>query len=168
MKLLKDIMKVDVITAQKSSNIREISKIMKEENIGSVAILDGEQLVGIVTERDLAVKVLAGSMDPDTELVESIMQANIVTASPDTTLEEAVGILSDGGFRRLPILRDGKLAGMVTETDLEKAMRQEAIDKSQARIRDHYRFQQQIREQERRIEDLENLIKQLEQRECTK
>lgn len=162
MKYVKDIMSSPVTNVTLDETVQQAAVVMGEKGIGSVAVMKGDVMLGIVTERDISKKVVAQNKDASRLSVQDIMQSEIVTAKPDTTIDEASTIMSEGKFRRLPIMENGKLVGIVTETDLELALREEAIDETKARVRDHYVFAEQIRNQENRIEELKNIINNIE------
>jgi predicted transcriptional regulator len=164
MKTVKDIMTKSVVTTGLEASVHEVSKLMAEKHIGSVAVMEDDKLTGIVTERDITHKVVGGGMDIEKTRVKDVMHAQLTTAGPLTSVNEASNILMEGGFRRLPIMEDGKLIGIVTETDIEIALRQEALEETQARMRDHYKFAEQIRQQERKIEDLRKKLIEFEKR----
>ncbi len=162
MKYVEDIMSSPVVSVPTGTVVQEAAKIMSKLNIGSVAVKDGDTLKGILTERDISKKIVANGKDPRTTCVDEVMQTEIVTTGKDTTVGEAATIMAEGGFRRLPIIEGDVLVGIVTETDLELALREETIEESKARVRDHYKFAAQIRRQEMRIEELKKTITSLE------
>ena len=162
MKYVKDIMSSPVVSVSTGTNVQEAAKLMAKMGIGSVAVKDGERFSGILTERDISKKIVAQGVDASSTTVDDIMETDIVTAEPDATIGEASTIMDEGGFRRLPIMEDGVLRGIVTETDLELALREEAIEESKARVRDHYKFAAQIRRQELRIEELKRALSEID------
>ncbi len=164
MKAVRDIMTHSVVTIDAEENVQHVAKIMAEKNIGSVAVTQLGKLVGIITERDISNKVVAENRNPVKTKVKDIMHSQLVTTGVDTSVNEASNILSEGKFRRLPVIQNGQLVGIVTETDIELALREEALEESKARMRDHYKFSEQIRRQETRIEELRNTILELEKK----
>jgi CBS domain-containing protein len=162
MKYVKDIMTSPVISIDETASIQDVAKIMAEKNIGSVAVMQAGKLMGIITERDISKKIVAVNRNPVTTSVKDIMQTHLITAVPETTVEEASNVLSTGKFRRLPVMAGDKLAGIVTETDIELAMHEEALEESKARVKDHYKFSEQIRQQDQKIADLKKTIMDLE------
>ncbi len=158
MRHVKDIMSTPVASTSENSTIQDAARLMAEKNIGSLAVVEGDKIIGILTERDISKKIVAENRNPSQVKVAEIMNRNIITTPPDTTVDEAASIIAERHFRRLPIVDDGRLVGMITQTDIEIALRDEAINESKARLRDHYKFEEQIREKEQKIEDMEDKI----------
>jgi CBS domain-containing protein len=97
--------------------VRDAATIMEQAGIGSLAVVDGSRLVGILTDRDLVRRVLAAGV-PDDVRVDSVMTTPVVTISADATLEEAYSTFGTHGLRRLPIVRDNNFVGMLVLDDL--------------------------------------------------
>jgi CBS domain-containing protein len=95
----------------------EVASVMAEYGVGAVLVLDGDALVGIVTDRDLVVRGVAARQGP-AAMVEGVMTARPVTVQGNADLDEAVALFAKGGFRRLPVLEDDQLAGMLTVDDV--------------------------------------------------
>lgn len=102
-----------------SDSVFHALEIMAQHNVGAVLVMDGEQLVGIFSERDYARKIiLQGKTSKDT-LVREIMSERVAYVSPNTTLDECMALMTQKHFRHLPVLEDdGKLAGVVSIGDL--------------------------------------------------
>lgn len=114
-----DLMTEDVETVGPAATVRAVAERLHGSDIGSLVVTDGERPVGIVTERDL-VGVLARAFDPDETLVERVMTGDLVTVPPEATAEQAARLLAEGGFRRLPVVENEELVGIVTTTDLSR------------------------------------------------
>jgi CBS domain-containing protein len=109
----------DPYVVSKQASVIDAAKIMRDRNIGSVPIVDNGYLLGIVTDRDLAVRVIAEGMDPTTTKVESVATANLHSATPDESLDDVYERMAIWRIRRLPVVEhDGKLAGMIAQADL--------------------------------------------------
>lgn len=109
---VREIMVTDVLTVGKDASIKEVLNLIIKTRIGGVVVVDRDKKVlGIITERDLAF-LLADKLTG--KKVEEYMTKKVVTASPKTTLGEAARIMTKNSFRRLPIVSDGKLVGMLT------------------------------------------------------
>jgi acetoin utilization protein AcuB len=118
------------VTIQADTSITEALKVMRQHGVRRLPVMDGEgQMIGIVSEKDL----LYASPSPATSLsiyemhymltqlkVTELMTADVVTVTPDTPLEEAARIMADNKIGGLPVLQDGKLVGIITETDIFK------------------------------------------------
>lgn len=106
-----------VVTAQPEDPVRAVGELMRDRNVGSVVVTDGERPVGVVTDRDLALLVVADGVDAF-EPVGDHMSRPLVTGEVEMDLEEAAALMVEHRIRRLP-LRDGeRLAGIVTIDDL--------------------------------------------------
>ena len=114
---LKDIMTDQLSCVEPQSGINEAAQVMKNLNVGSVPVCEQNKPVGIITDRDIAVRNVADTGSPD-EPVSKIMSSNLVCGSPDMTVEEAAQIMADNQIRRLPVVENGKLAGIVSLGDI--------------------------------------------------
>jgi len=118
------------IAVAPDARISEVVGILAEKHIGAVLVTDGGRLVGILSERDV-VRSLAGQGASTLDLAASaLMTSNPRTATPDITVEQAMGLMTEGRFRHLPIIENGQLAGLVSIGDVVKAM----IEQSQHEV----------------------------------
>ncbi len=116
----------DVVTAKVDDPVQDLATMMEEEEIGSVVITDGEEPVGIVTDRDLAVQVVAQGADPADHTAEDVMSSNLYTIEPDAGFYQATEMMSDHGIRRLPVVdSNGELSGIITVDDLNELLADE-------------------------------------------
>jgi CBS domain-containing protein len=105
-----------------NSTVYEAIKLMADHEIGSVLVIDGGEIKGIVTERDYARKViLEGKSSPDTPLSE-IMSTHVLYVRPEQTVEECLALMTDKRVRHIPVITDGEIKGLVSIGDLVKAM----------------------------------------------
>ncbi|MGG1555339.1 CBS domain-containing protein [Paenibacillus ferrarius] len=114
---VKDIMSTDCVTVTLQDNIYEIAVKMKEHDIGFVAVVDGKKLIGVVTDRDLVVRGYAEKHSGSTA-VEQVISKDVATISPDTSIDEAAKIMAKEQIRRLPVVQNGELVGVVAIGDL--------------------------------------------------
>ena len=99
----------------------EAARTMKSEDVGSLPIVEGDRLVGVVTDRDLAIRILAEDRGADTPVGE-IASRDVVTADPEQSLEEAARLMAEHQVRRLPVTEeDGKLVGILAQADVAQA-----------------------------------------------
>ncbi|MFH0862571.1 MAG: CBS domain-containing protein [Candidatus Altiarchaeota archaeon] len=124
----------NVYTVESGSCVQEAAKLMSDKNIGSVIVASGGRILGILTERDLSDKIVAENKNPSEVKAGDVMKSPVVTVNPDTTISEASRIMSEGGFRRLPIVEDGRIAGIITQRDVEGVLSRE-IQESEERYR---------------------------------
>ncbi len=121
---LRDIMQKSLVTLSPDSSIREAAKKMKEHGVGCVLVVNGMSLKGIVTDRDIACWLADGG-DADGVKLHTIMHSDVVTATPDTDTFDASKIMAESRVRRLPIIEDGRLCGIVTTSDIATVLEQE-------------------------------------------
>jgi CBS domain-containing protein len=121
--LLKDIMVRKVITIDPDKTARDAARLMADNNISSVIVMKGDEIVGIVTERDLVRKVCANDIPSSKINIVSVMSAPVITAESDLPIEAAVQRMFNNRIRRLPVVENGKLVGIVTISDIAKHMR---------------------------------------------
>jgi CBS domain-containing protein len=120
---LDEVMIKEVVTISPDEKVTTAAMTMSKKNIGSILVVDNEDPIGILTEKDLLHKVVALGKDSNKLFVRDIMTSSLVTVEPDTTIFEAHKIMNENKFRRLPVVNGNKLLGIVTETDLSKIMR---------------------------------------------
>lgn len=132
MKKCSDIMTGEVVTSNPESTIMAVAQLMKEEDIGPVLIVDNEQsrtLVGIVTDRDIVLKVVAEGRDPKTTRVGDVMSKKLVTCRADDDVEVAMQAMAQFQLRRIPVVEDNmRLVGIISQADV--ATRVDAPEKT--------------------------------------
>lgn len=97
--------------------IRDAAALMEEAGIGALAVVDGDRLIGLVTDRDLVRRVLARDLAPDAR-IDSVMTTPVVTIAASADLDQAFALFGTHGLRRLPVERDGHFVGMISIDDL--------------------------------------------------
>jgi len=107
-----------VITVAPDASVLEAARLMNERGTGSVLVLEGGVLRGIVTERDVLRKVVAEQRDPARTPVGTVMTSSLVTCTPETTLERCAAIITERRIRHLPVIGGSGLCGMVTIGDV--------------------------------------------------
>jgi CBS domain-containing protein len=112
-------------TVKTGDSIVQAAKLMKGEDSGIAPIVDGDRLVGVITDRDIAVRVVAEGRDPQTTRVEEIASTNLITVDPQQNLDEALRLIRQHHVRRLPVVEDGKFIGIVAESDVARHLDQE-------------------------------------------
>jgi CBS domain-containing protein len=116
--LIRDVMTESVVTASSSAPVREVAELMRERNVGSIVLVDDDgRAEAIVTDRDLAVSVVADGRDP-ADRAGDHATSPVVTGSPDMDVSAAAELMMAHAIRRLPVLDDGRLTGIVTLDDL--------------------------------------------------
>lgn len=118
MTTISDVMTTDLAIVSPQQSSREAAGIMRERGIGDVLVVDGDQLVGVVTDRDLAVRILAEGQGPETAVSNACTPAPIAIQS-DEPIEQAVTLMREHAVRRLPVVAaDGKPVGIISLGDL--------------------------------------------------
>ena len=111
-----------VVAVSASTPVLEVIRLMAEHHIGSVLVMQGNELLGIATERDYARKViLQGRSSSDTPVAQ-VMSSPVVTVSPTDTVQTCMALMTDRKIRHLPVLEDGQVLGMISIGDLVKAV----------------------------------------------
>jgi CBS domain-containing protein len=109
--------------------IREAAALMESAGVGSLAVLDGTTVIGIVTDRDLVRRGMALGLPLDAR-VDAVMSSRVATSSADADLHEAFSVFRTHGVRRLAVVRDGAFAGMITVDDLLVDLADDLVDLS--------------------------------------
>ena len=111
-----DIMTQDVYTVQAEDPIWKAAQVMRDANIGAVPVMKGREVVGIITDRDIAIRDVAS--EEDNRTCSEIMSSNLVSCDPETDIEEVTNLMSQHQIRRLPVVENGEVIGMVSLGDL--------------------------------------------------
>ena len=104
----------------------EVARIMLAEDVGSLPVVQGERLMGVITDRDIALRVVAEGKDPTDLPVAGIASREIVTVSPDQSLDEALQVMASAQVRRLPVVDDGRLVGILAQADVARSADEQA------------------------------------------
>jgi CBS domain-containing protein len=114
-----EIMTTNIATAEPDSTLEEVATMMKDENVGAIPVVDNDELVGIVTDRDIVVRCIAEGKDPSECEAEEIVTEDLETVSPDDDVRRAAEIMQRKQIRRLPVCdENGKLVGMLSLGDI--------------------------------------------------
>jgi CBS domain-containing protein len=120
-KSIQDVMTSNPTTVAASTTIQEAARLMKSEDVGSLPIVDGDRLAGVVTDRDLAIRAVAEGKGSETT-VGDIASKDLVTVDPQQSLEEAARLMAEHQLRRLPVCEeDGRLVGILAQADVAAA-----------------------------------------------
>jgi CBS domain-containing protein len=118
-RLLREVMTTEVITLLPSATVQDAAHYMKMLNVGSIPICERDQLVGMLTDRDIVVRVIAERHNPDTQQIQDVMTSQVDYCYEDQDVEEAAQVMQDRQIRRLPIIdRNNHLVGIVSLGDL--------------------------------------------------
>ena len=120
----------EIISIVQEASVFDAIKLMADRSVGSLLVMDGDELKGIVTERDYARKVIIKGRSSESTPVADIMTTDLVTASADQTVNDCMNMMSSKRIRHLPVIVDGQVAGLISIGDLVQAIiadQQEAI-----------------------------------------
>ena len=112
----------EVFKVSPGDTVFDSLKLMADKGVGSLLVMDGEKLVGIVTERDYARKVILEGKSSKTATVDEVMTRQVLCASPDRTVDECMALMTDKRARHLPVVDHKQVIGIVSIGDLVKAM----------------------------------------------
>lgn len=116
---ISQIMQTNLVTINPKKTVFDAAKLMDEENVGTVLVVgDGNKLLGMVTDRQIVIRAIAHKRDLSTTTIDEIMTRWPMTIFPETTCKEALDIMGDYGYRRLPIEKNSKLVGIISLSDL--------------------------------------------------
>jgi CBS domain-containing protein len=118
---IRDAMTSNPTTVEPSTTAQEAARKMKSEDVGSLPIVENDRLVGVVTDRDLAIRVLAEGKGGETP-VSQVASKDVVTVDPQQSLDEAARLMAEHQVRRLPVCEeDGKLVGVLAQADVAQS-----------------------------------------------
>lgn len=125
MKLVKHLLDAkgsDVISIAPAASVFDAIKLMADRAVGSLLVMDGEKIIGIVTERDYARKVILLGRSSETTKVEQVMSTEVITATAEQTVRQCMTLMTEKRIRHLPVVADDKVIGMISIGDLVQAI----------------------------------------------
>jgi CBS domain-containing protein len=117
---IKEVMTSEVKACEPNTTVAEAAKVMAKEDIGPVPVVEEGRLTGIVTDRDIVVRVVAEGRDPNSTTVGEIASSDLVTVSPDDDLDVALQHLALKQVRRIPVVEGDRLVGIVAQADIAR------------------------------------------------
>jgi CBS domain-containing protein len=130
-KRITDVMSTNPCTIDVDKPVAYAAKMMKQEDVGLAPIVEGDRLVGTLTDRDIVTRVVAEGKDPQFVTVREVASTNLVTIDPQQKLDEALRLMAASQVRRLPVVEeDGRLVGVVAQADVAR----EAKDKQTGQL----------------------------------
>jgi CBS domain-containing protein len=117
-KSIRDTMTADPRSITPGDPIVEAARLMRDEDIGSLPVTDEGRLVGMLTDRDIAVRVIAEGMSPESTTVGEVFSREPVTVQPDEDLDAALHLMAQHQVRRLPVVEDDRLVGILAQADV--------------------------------------------------
>jgi len=120
-KTIRDLMTSNPCSIDADKPVAYAAKMMRDEDVGLAPIVEGQKLIGTLTDRDIAIRVVAEGKDPESTTVREVATTRLVTVDPDQDLDEALRLMAQNQVRRLPVVEeDGRLAGVVAQADVAK------------------------------------------------
>lgn len=125
---VRDIMTQNIFSVDEQESVIKASQIMRDANVGSVPVRSGDEIVGIITDRDIVLRNVADNQDVSKTSCKDIMSEQVVTCSPDMDVNEVSKLMAENQIRRIPVVENGKIIGMVSLGDLatQRTMQNEA------------------------------------------
>ena len=120
-KTVREVMTSKLCSIDADKPVAYAAKMMRDEDVGIAPIVEGDRLVGVLTDRDIAVRVVAEGRDPEQVKVTEVASGDVVTLDPDQDLDEALRLMARHQVRRLPVVEeDGRLVGILAQADVAK------------------------------------------------
>jgi CBS domain-containing protein len=123
---VEDIMIREVFTIDSDATVKKAVRIMNKQEIGCLIAVKNKRLLGIITERDMLKKVLECSRDPEKTKVREVMSKQLITGAPHMSIADAARLMIKGNIKKLPIMVNDQLIGLITLTDIARSARLEA------------------------------------------
>ena len=118
-KSVRDAMTSNPCTIDAEKPVAYAAKMMKQENVGIAPIVEGDRLVGTLTDRDIVLRVVAEGRDPQSTTAREVASKEVVTVDPDQNLDEALRLMASNQVRRLPVVEeDGRVVGVLAQADV--------------------------------------------------
>jgi CBS domain-containing protein len=118
---IRELMTENPKTVSSDATVVEATRVMRDDDVGLVPVVDGDRLVGTVTDRDIAIRVVAEERDANSTAVREIASTYLVTIDPEQDLDEALRLMAQHQVRRLPVVEeDGRLVGIVAQADVAR------------------------------------------------
>ncbi len=117
---IRDLMTSNPTTCDSSAMVADAAKLMAQKDVGPIPVVDGDRLVGLVTDRDIVVRVVAEGRDASSTRLSDIVTSDLKTVSPDDELDVALRTMASAQVRRLPVVEDGRLVGIVAQADVAR------------------------------------------------
>ncbi|MEM3577373.1 MAG: CBS domain-containing protein [Candidatus Bathyarchaeia archaeon] len=116
--LVRDVMSKDVRVVRPDTTVREVVATMNKFDIGSIIVVQGDRPVGIITERDILRRLVEPCLAPETLTARQVMTSPVQTINENASIEEAAKLMAKKRVKRLPVMNDGKLVGIITFSDI--------------------------------------------------
>jgi CBS domain-containing protein len=119
---IRNLMTENPCSVDADKSVAYAAKMMRDEDVGLAPVVEGDKLIGTLTDRDIAIRVVAEGKDSDQTTVREVASTNVVTIDPQQDLDEALRLMAKHQVRRLPVVEeDGRLVGVVAQADVARA-----------------------------------------------
>ena len=119
-KSIRELMSSNPCAIEADKPVAYAAKMMKEEDVGLAPVVEGDRLVGTLTDRDIVVRVVAEGKNPEEVSVREVASTDVVTIDPQQDLAEALQLMASKQVRRLPVVEDGRLVGVIAQADVAR------------------------------------------------
>jgi CBS domain-containing protein len=118
---IREVMTSNPCTIDADKPVSYAAKMMRDEDVGLAPVVEGDRLVGALTDRDIAIRVVAEGRDPDSTKAKDVASKDVVTVDPQQDLDEALRLMAEHQLRRLPVVEeDGRVVGVVAQADVAR------------------------------------------------
>ena len=118
---IREVMTSNPRTVEADKPVADAAKLMRDEDVGLAPVVEGDRLVGTLTDRDIAIRVVAEGKDPASTTVREVASTEVVTVKPEQDLDEALRLMAEHQVRRVPVVEeDGRLIGVVAQADVAR------------------------------------------------
>jgi len=117
---IRDVMSSNPCAIDADKPVAYAAKMMKQEDVGLAPVVEGDRLVGTLTDRDIVVRVVAEGKDPQTVTVREVASTDLITIDPQQDLDEALRLMASKQVRRLPVVEEGRLVGVLAQADIAR------------------------------------------------
>jgi CBS domain-containing protein len=132
---VRDVMTTRPLCAAPDTPLNQVAELMDAEDVGAIPVLDGDQLVGMITDRDIIVRAIAKGKDPKGMPTREISSSDLVTVGPDLDLSDALLLMAQHQVRRLPVVDDeNRLVGVVSQADVAIEAKDNSVGEMLAEI----------------------------------
>jgi CBS domain-containing protein len=119
-KSIRDVMSSNPCAIDADKPVAYAAKMMKEEDVGLAPIVEGDRLLGTLTDRDIVLRVVAEGKDPQTVTAREVASTDLITIDPQQDLDEALRLMASNLVRRLPVVEEGRLVGVLAQADVAR------------------------------------------------
>jgi CBS domain-containing protein len=120
-KSIREVMTSNPCTIDADKPVSYAAKMMRDEDVGLAPVVEGDRLVGTLTDRDIAIRVVAEGRDPDSTIVKDVASTDVVTVDPQQDLDQALRLMAEHQVRRVPVVEeDGRIVGVVAQADIAR------------------------------------------------